>query len=39
MSFGNSFTFDEGVANSIAISIYAIMFFITLIWLWIMKKD
>ena len=39
MNFGNSFTFEEGVTHSIAIGIYVIMFFITLIWLWITKKD
>ena len=32
MNFGNSFTFEEGVTHLIAIGIYGILFFITLIW-------
>ena len=39
MNFGNSFTFEEGVTHLIAIGIYGILFFITLTWLWISRKD
>ena len=39
MNFGNSFTFEEGVTHLIAISIYGILFVLTLIWLWITKRD
>ena len=39
MNLGNSFTFEEGVVHLVALCIYGILFFITLIWLWIMRKD
>ena len=34
MNFGSNFTFEEGVVHLIALGIYGVMFFITLIWLW-----
>ena len=39
MNFGNSFTFDEGVTHLIAIGTYGILFFMTLIWLWVWGKQ
>ena len=39
MNFGNSFTFEEGVVHLVALGIYGILFFITLIWLWIVREE